>query len=737
MTGTTSLWNNSGDLIVGQMGAGTLTLDKGAIGLSKTVDIGQQANSTGTMTITGPTAAWKAGSSVTVGDSGTGTLLLQAGATLTSGSDGSNENLSGVIAAQAGSTGTVTVDGSGSLWQQSANFQVGGGGTATLTISNGGVINNIDATVADSQGSVGNVTVTGASSQWNNTGDLVIGSGGTGTLQILNGGKVASFTSSIGDQDNSGNAGAGTVTVTGSGSLWSLTSTLTIGDNGTGTLNIQNGAVVDSGDGSLGGESTGQGTVLVDAAQWNLASNSLNIGDSGKGTLTIQNGGQVASFDGSIGSELGSSGTAKVLASSQWNMTGPLTIGEKGTGNLEIAGTVSDLSAAIGGTATGIGLVTVDAGGVWNNTNEMTVGDQGQGALTIAAGGQVNVTLPGFGVDVAAQAGSTGTVIVDGKWNMIQDLSIGSGGTGALTIENGGAVTSGDGHIGEHPSSNGTVTVAGVGPGGPSTWGVAGTLSVGEGGTGVLNITNGGQVFSQDGAVGVLASSNGTVNVSGTGSMWSATLSGGTGTINVGGNGSLGTLNVQNGAVLAAKTVFVNPGGSVTGTGGTFSTNVVNAGGFITPGDATGIMHVNGNYTQNSGTTLFEIDGGNSGQFDQLLVSGTATFKGGILDIQFGNGFEPTTGENFDLITALALNNLGVTVNILGLPSGFVFTDNFSSTGFNLFTNQSPLGPPPPVPEPSTWLLMATGLGLLMLGRSWRKRAVSSRQGRIAATAGE
>ncbi len=37
---------------------------------------------------------------------------------------------------------------------------------------------------------------------------------------------------------------------------------------------------------------------------------------------------------------------------------------------------------------------------------------------------------------------------VQGQWNMTQGLTIGSLGTGAMTIEGGGAVASGDGDIG-------------------------------------------------------------------------------------------------------------------------------------------------------------------------------------------------------------------------------------------------------------------------------------------------
>jgi hypothetical protein len=186
------------------------------------------------------------------------------------------------------------------------------------------------------------------------------------------------------------------------------------------------------------------------------------------------------------------------------------------------------------------------------------------------------------------------------------------------------------------------------------------------------------------------------------------------------GSSGTGTLNVLGGGQVIATSVVVNPTGTLNGQGGTIVANLVNAGGVVTPGDATGILMVTGNYTQNSGATMFEIDGAGPGQFDQLIISGMASFKGGTIDINFANNFLPTAGENFDLISALSLSNIGVTVDVTGLPAGYVFADNFTATGFDLFTQQTPGGVP--TPEPSTWLLLASGLGSLIARRGWRRR---------------
>jgi T5SS/PEP-CTERM-associated repeat protein len=305
---------------------------------------------------------------------------------------------------------------------------------------------------------------------------------------------------------------------------------------------------------------------------------------------------------------------------------------------------------------------------------------------------------------------------------MMQGLTIGSLGTGTMTIEGGGAVASGHGDIGLGPGSKGTVKVTGSGASAPSTWSADGTLAVGEGGMGTLNIVNGGLVLSRDGIIGKDSGGVGVVNVSGAGSQWKATLTGGTGTITVG-EGGTGTLNIMGGGQVIATSIVVNPTGTLNGPGGSIVANLVNNGGVISPGDATGTLVITGNYTQNTGATMFEIDGAGPGQFDKLTISGTAAFNGGTIDINFANNFMPTVGEDFDLISALSLSNLGVTVDVTGLPPGYVFADNFTATGFDLFTQQTPGGAP--TPEPSTWLLMASGLSSLIARRTCRRKTTS------------
>ncbi|MEW5716856.1 hypothetical protein AB1462_31435, partial [Pseudomonas sp. SB113] len=103
------------------------------------------------------------------------------------------------------------------------------------------------------------------------------------------------------------------------------------------------------------------------------------------------------------------------------------------------------------------------------------------------------------------------------QWN-VGSLSIGTIGTGVLTIDAGGTVTSTDGDIGIHDGSNGIVTVSGAN----ARWQNTGGLWVGEfdGSNGTLTIGAGGTVTNREAYIGLYDGSSGTVTVSGANARW-------------------------------------------------------------------------------------------------------------------------------------------------------------------------------------------------------------------------
>ncbi len=114
------------------------------------------------------------------------------------------------------------------------------------------------------------------------------------------------------------NVNAGSFNVTGSGSSFELA----VGDNGTGTLNVNNGAQVNvtgtEGNAVIGNKAGVSGVVNVNGAGsiWNNNSNSLvapfTTGGSGNGALNVSAGGQVNDMRCEIGSNAGSSGSVTV-----------------------------------------------------------------------------------------------------------------------------------------------------------------------------------------------------------------------------------------------------------------------------------------------------------------------------------------------------------------------------------------------------------------------------------------
>jgi autotransporter-associated beta strand protein len=165
-----------------------------------------------------------------------------------------------------------------------------------------------------------------------------------------------------------------------------------------------------------------------------------------------------------------------------------------------------------------------------------------------------------------------------------------------------------------------------------------------------------------------------------------------------------GRVLVVNGSITSAVTV--NRGGMLEGTGATGSVTV-NGGGGVAPtgqkreiaphiqdfSDASSTaaaatpsaLRVNGDYIQNAGATLrLAIAGPTLGSFDQLIVTWKITLlSGAILELDFLNGFAPTKGEVFDLLSSGISSIAGsfTTVNLEGLAPGFEFDFSPGSDG--------------------------------------------------------
>jgi T5SS/PEP-CTERM-associated repeat protein len=707
---------------------GSLLLDS-----NSTVSASQTLVTGGSLTIQGGSQYTMNGSAIFVGVgvvgassvdvSGTGSVLTLNGAALELGQTGS-----AAVTIENGAA--ITSTGSGS------NVFVGLGVGPFVTNSQMSVLTGATVSVngvtieSNINGSTGAMLVSGTGSSVTAAHNLSLFNGGT--LNVSDGGNFTADTLVV-------NTGSGITVDQGTLTINSTNDAL-VATQGSGTLTVQN-----SGSASIGGRLIIGGNNLASGTLSLLSDASLETAADGSGLSAV------------LGFLSGSNGTANVQDGASWQAGGALQIGLGGTGALNLAGggTVTSDAATLGVSALSAGSATVaNAGSKWTVNGTLTVGGSGQGTLTIQEGGLVT-SVNGVIGENSSSASSTANVTGTGsKWQMSGNLSVGLNGTGALNLADGGKVGDINGILGVNAGSKGTAIINGGG----SVWSNAGRLLVGAGGDGILTIDNGGVVTAGSVVIGggdtasVLLTRGsglaiqgdleiaGSTDTSLTANLGSTITSGngiiggvdGAGVVEVSGDqttwtvgdtdsitiGQDGELHVLDQAVVTAPIVMVNTGGLLEVRDGTIVGSVVNNGGTVTPGDATGTMTISGNYTQNAGTILFEIDGFGAGQFDRMVVSGIASFTGGVFDIVFGNGFVPTAGEQFDLISAAGgLNISGVSFDVIGLPSGMTFSDTFGPNGLELSFAGAATG----APEPAS-----TALVLIAVAAMWGRRSMQS-----------
>jgi T5SS/PEP-CTERM-associated repeat protein len=561
-------------------------------------------------------------------------------------------------------------------------------------IASGGKLSNVNGLMANDATSTFTATVTGAGSTWINTGRLDVGVAGDAELKILNGGMVSSqatttpstVLSTIGRAATSDS----TVLIQGEGSKWSALS-LEVGGFGKGTLNVNNGGELTGGvtiaaEPPAPGEMAPVSSVNISGTgKW--TNGGAVVGDAGEGELNVTGGGKVSLGGMTIGFLAGSKGTVNIDgAGSDVTMTSDLTVATRGvaTLNLRNGATMSNAFGYVGASflAGATGTVHVESGSAWTNNGALSVGGSNStGIMTVSGGGKVTAT--GTSPDFGSNIGGKGGVTVEGvgsMWtNTVIPLAVGgNGGTGTLDILNGGVVSNGHGYVAPDLGNTGVVTVNGAG----STWTSNGELIVGRGGNGILHIENSAAVTSTTGRIGAGPGSVGVVNV-GAGCSWTMTS-----TLEIGYQGSA-VLSIGAGGTVAAPggTTIDTLGSSGMGSGklsgtGTLSSNVTNNG-VVAPGTSPGTLNVVGNFFQSSGTLQIEIASPTS--FDVLNVSGQATMFGKLEIILLG-GFIPAATDSYAILSAGSMGGGSfseVTVTANSMNAG-TFSIGFGTAGITL-----------------------------------------------------
>ncbi|UIN02628.1 hypothetical protein LGL91_18180 (plasmid) [Yersinia ruckeri] len=145
----------------------------------------------------------------------------------------------------------------------------------------------------------GQATISGASASLTNTGTrgTLIGNAGIGSLTISNG--ATANLGGWGAKLGGAATGNGTMAVSGAGSSLQIGGgTITIGDAGTGTVNVNAGGMWGSTGRTrliLGNQKDSNGIVMVSGASSSFSftgTNRRDIGNAGAGSLSIDTGGQ-------------------------------------------------------------------------------------------------------------------------------------------------------------------------------------------------------------------------------------------------------------------------------------------------------------------------------------------------------------------------------------------------------------------------------------------------------------
>jgi len=399
---------------------------------------------------------------------------------------------------------------------------------------------------------------------------------------------------SAGDSDES-------LSVVNAGTVVNASNYVLVGQNGSNnTMTVSGGAsVTDQAFSVVGLNATASGnSVVVTGSGSTWSSGGVVIGDGGSGnTLSVEAGADVNSAGSGVvlGYNVGSSGNSLLVNGTGSTLTSAsdLIVGFGGSGNSVVVsngGTLTNgqytyggVIGLNGGSANNSVLVT-GSGSAWNNTGALTIGSAGSGALTIADGGSVSAAE----VVIAAEASSFG-VLNFGSYGgsdtagnfMPSTISFGSGfGTVNFNQVNTIAATGFSGTGSLNQRGTGTTILTGTNPLAGTTAVSGGRLLVdGQSSLGTSSVALVGGTLALAGAFTdfPLSLAAGSMIITGTGSSWNH----GSDTLSVGNASEGASVVVSSGAsVVGTGLVFLGPNAwatsnsiLVTGSGSSWSNN--------------------------------------------------------------------------------------------------------------------------------------------------------------------
>jgi T5SS/PEP-CTERM-associated repeat protein len=418
--GTDSQWLLSGDLKIGELGDGELTISNGAEVIAKSTRLGNYSPDVVGLTLAGGTlrtdGLYFAGNQI----AGTGNVFAK----------GMVADLPLTFDASHGLVQTVPIETQPAVHVEldvTSAGTLGAGylGNGVLTIADGRAIESVEGVLGHGPLSYGRANIVGEGSKWTVSGNLNVGVEGSGELAIGAGAKVE-----VGGElllARNAHSPYGHVRFDG-GEL--STMTLSSGVDqllGTGTILTESVYL----DGNLVFDQPGEASgpiVLNDLPDQNVTIELANtpqsvfgIGYRTGGSVEVRNGAQLASASSSIGKRYEGSGAVLVTGpGSEWNLWDNLWVG---TGSQEAKGELRVLDQ---GLVTSRVLIlqaggSVEVAGIGSRLEAESLhinGDQGvsPASLHIHSGGVVSIDSP----SAYGSSPITGTILVEGEGSQLR-----------------------------------------------------------------------------------------------------------------------------------------------------------------------------------------------------------------------------------------------------------------------------------------------------------------------------
>jgi autotransporter-associated beta strand protein len=698
--------------------------DGGTITLTGTNTYSGITNVTGATFVAGTTSAF-----------GNGTSALSMAFSGTINLNGFSNAVGSIV----GNAGTSIILGSGTLTTGAA------GGTNIY----GGVISGTGGLDVVAPG---NVVLTGADTY---SGPTSIASGGR--LALGFGGTTGSIANS------SGVSGAGTL-------QFDLTNTITYAGTLSGALSVVQagtGTTVLSGNNSYSGMTSVNAGILTDGAANSFSPNSSMLVNSSGGSLVVNFNETVGDLqDGGTGGPV-SIASGKTLTLDGISNPGPFMGTISGAGGINFD--TGSGSQGLGGANTYTGGTTMTSGEIFISSStvgapgSITSGPLGTNALTFSGNGELssinsNVTLAnaidlnGFNLDnddattnltmtgpITGVGGSitwcTNNILALINTNTFSggvDMRLGTLLLGTNTGAGGGGITL---DSGTDLSANGTGMTLSIANNINFT---GSSASLGNNDDNFLTLTGN---ISGSGAVNYQGGPTGTLTLLPASNSFGGTFIINSGTVYAANNNAFGSassvtlaggssLNVQNGVTVGSPLSFSGTPNTLAGNGTISSAVTAGSSAILSPNASPGGGP--GTLTFSNGLTLAT---GVAIHFDLYDANGAAGTGYSLIDAS--GGLNLTASNNTITFDIVSTNSSGTSANALNFNSGNPYSWMFASspttiTGFNAlqfnlvsaaFTNSTGGGTFgvneignnlflnfTPVPEPSTWALMGTGV---------------------------